>query len=65
MFADWNVGKEYKLEKILGQGSYGQVAQAINLITGKRVAIKRMLHIFDDVVVTKRTLRELVILRKI
>ena len=33
-FADWDVGTKYKLEKILGEGSYGQVAQAILLTTG-------------------------------
>ena len=28
-FADWNVGNQYKLEKSIGEGSYGQVAQAV------------------------------------
>jgi mitogen-activated protein kinase 1/3 len=28
-FADWNVGHNYKLQKMIGVGSYGQVAEAI------------------------------------
>ena len=28
-FKDWNTGQNYKLEKVLGKGSYGEVAQAI------------------------------------
>jgi mitogen-activated protein kinase 1/3 len=39
-FADWNVGKQYELIKLLGQGSYGAVASAIHKPTGKKVAIK-------------------------
>jgi len=27
-FKGWEVGNNYRCEKILGQGSYGQVAQA-------------------------------------
>jgi len=27
-FKNWEVGANYKCEKVLGQGSYGQVAQA-------------------------------------
>lgn len=28
-FKEWDIDGEYKFEKILGQGSYGEVAQAI------------------------------------
>ena len=56
---------QYKLEKMLGQGSYGQVVQAIQLTTGKRVAIKRMQKVFEDATDCKRMLREIVILRQI
>ena len=28
-FEDWNVGQNYKVEKSIGKGSYGEVAQAI------------------------------------
>ena len=29
-FEKWNVGQRYQLTKILGQGSYGEVAEAID-----------------------------------
>ena len=64
-FTDWNVGSKYKLEKVMGEGSYGQVSKAIQLTTGKCVAIKRMKKVFDDEEDCKRILRELVILRQI
>jgi mitogen-activated protein kinase 1/3 len=65
VFKDWDVGSNYKCEKLLGQGSYGQVCQAIQLSTGKKVAIKRMANIFDDEIDCKRILREIVLLRKL
>lgn len=62
---DWDCGPGYKCEKILGQGSYGSVAQATQLSTGKRVAIKKMDNIFDDETDCKRILREISLLRKL
>lgn len=62
---DWDCGPGYKCEKILGQGSYGSVAQATQLSTGKRVAIKKMDNIFDDETDCKRILREITLLRKL
>ncbi len=41
-FADWEVGNDYEVEKIIGIGSYGSVCRAVQKSTGKRVAIKRM-----------------------
>ncbi len=41
-FRGWEVGKDYKLIKILGQGSYGSVAEALHVPSKKTVAIKRM-----------------------
>jgi mitogen-activated protein kinase 1/3 len=41
------------------------VAQAIQLSTGKRVAIKKMDNIFEDDVDCKRILREVTLLRKL
>lgn len=64
-FKKWEVGSNYKCEKLLGSGSYGQVAQALQLSTGKRVAIKKMDNIFEDDVDCKRILREVTLLRKL
>ena len=62
---DWDCGPGYKCEKILGQGSYGSVAQATQLSTGKRVSIKKMDNIFDDETDCKRILREISLLQKL
>lgn len=48
---------------MIGQGSYGNVCEAIHRKTGTRVAIKKMLNLFSDEVDTKRMLREIHILR--
>ena len=39
-FADWEVGKDYEMIKLLGTGSYGAVASALHKPTGTKVAIK-------------------------
>jgi len=43
--------------------SYGQVCEAIQISTGKKVAIKKIDKIFDNEIDAKRLLRELRILR--
>jgi mitogen-activated protein kinase 1/3 len=48
MFGDWEIGADYKCEKLLGKGSYGAVALATHIPTGKKVAIKRMEGVFED-----------------
>ena len=64
-FNSWEVGANYKCEKLLGSGSYGSVAMAAQLSTGKKVAIKKMDNIFDDETDCKRILREITLLRKL
>ena len=39
-FADWDVGSDYEIIKLLGSGSYGAVASALHKPSGKKVAIK-------------------------
>ena len=63
LFAKWEVGDRYRLEKILGHGSYGQVAEAFDTVGKMKVAIKRINNVFDQVIDTKRILREVYILR--
>lgn len=64
-FSDWEVGENYELVKLLGQGSYGQVASAVYKPTGKKVAIKKMDGVFEDEVDCKRILREVTLLRRL
>ena len=48
---------------MLGSGSYGQVIEAEEKSTGKLVAIKRVPGLFEDLIDTKRVLREITLLR--
>ena len=67
-FDDWDVGPRYQLIKILGHGSYGEVAQAIDLKTpapNNFVAIKRIHNIFEQSIDAKRIYREMYILRSL
>jgi len=63
-FTDWEVGKDYDCQKLLGTGSYGSVAMAIHKPTKTKVAIKRMEGVFEDETDCKRILREIKLLRK-
>lgn len=62
-FTGWETGDRYELLKIVGTGSYGSVAEAIDKNTGNKVAIKRLTGIFDDSIDSKRILREIHLLR--
>jgi mitogen-activated protein kinase 1/3 len=64
-FEKWEVPEEYTLIKILGHGSYGEVAEATHTPTSKRVAIKRIHNVFNLELDTKRIVREMYILRQL
>jgi len=59
----WDVGHDFEIIKLLGSGSYGSVAEAIHKPTKTRVAIKKVISLFDDKVDCKRVLREINLLR--
>ncbi len=63
-FADWEIGDDYEIVKIVGKGSYGDVAEAIHKPTKRKVAIKRIYRVFEDLVDCKRIVREIAILRR-
>ena len=66
-FSDWAVGDRYQMIRILGRGSYGEVAQALDLFAGRPdayVAIKRIQSPFDQEVDAIRLYREIHILRR-
>ena len=72
-FSKWSVGDRYKLVRILGRGSYGEVAQAIDRrkTTANNggdvayVAIKRIQSPFEQQLDAIRLYREIHILRRI
>mmetsp|Transcript_22754 Transcript_22754/g.34655 ORF Transcript_22754/g.34655 Transcript_22754/m.34655 type:complete len:369 (-) Transcript_22754:40-1146(-) len=59
----FDVTSKYQLVKRLGEGSYGVVVSAKDKVTGKKVAIKKMVDAIEDVQDAKRVLRELKLLR--
>lgn len=59
----FDVGDRYELLKPIGHGAYGVVCAATDLQTGEKVAIKKITKSFSNLVQTKRTLREVKILR--
>lgn len=59
------VGHKYQITNQIGAGSYGNVYEAIVRGTDKKVAIKSIHSIFDDLVDCKRIMREIKILRNL
>mmetsp|Transcript_4793 Transcript_4793/g.5780 ORF Transcript_4793/g.5780 Transcript_4793/m.5780 type:complete len:396 (-) Transcript_4793:48-1235(-) len=59
---DFVVDTRYTGLERIGQGAYGCVVSALDSETGKRVAIKRVKHVFEDMVKAKRILREIKLL---
>jgi serine/threonine protein kinase len=59
----WQVGPRYSLRAVLGRGSYGQVAAAVDRFTNQPVAVKRIQSVFANVTDTRRLLREMHLLR--
>jgi len=59
----FEVTKNYKLIKPIGQGAYGVVISALDQTTRKKVAIKKVTRAFEDTIDAKRILRELCLLR--
>jgi mitogen-activated protein kinase 1/3 len=53
------------VKQLIGTGSYGSVCEAYDDNTKRLVAIKRIPHMFDDLIDCKRILREIAILSKL
>lgn len=64
-FANWNVSSRYQLVRLIGKGSYGQVAEAFDTVRQKKVAIKKIVNVFDQEIDCKRLYREIYILRRL
>ncbi|KDO26577.1 CMGC/MAPK protein kinase [Saprolegnia parasitica CBS 223.65] len=62
-FENWECGSRYAFVRPMGQGSYGQVAEAYDTVMNRRVAIKRVISVFDRAQDCVRLYREIYILR--
>eukprot|EP00184_Porphyridium_aerugineum_P004093 CAMPEP_0184694410 /NCGR_PEP_ID=MMETSP0313-20130426/2385_1 /TAXON_ID=2792 /ORGANISM="Porphyridium aerugineum, Strain SAG 1380-2" /LENGTH=422 /DNA_ID=CAMNT_0027152701 /DNA_START=530 /DNA_END=1798 /DNA_ORIENTATION=+ len=61
--AKFLVDTRYVYIKPLGTGAYGVVCSANDLVTNKKVAIKKIVDAFDDITDLKRILREIRLMR--
>ena len=62
-FTEYGDANRYKIQEIIGKGSYGIVCSALDTHTGEKVAIKRINDIFEHVSDATRILREVKLLR--
>ncbi|WVZ99731.1 hypothetical protein U9M48_044991 [Paspalum notatum var. saurae] len=62
-FTEYGDANRYKIQEVIGKGSYGVVCSAIDLQTRQRVAIKKIHNIFEHVSDAARILREIKLLR--
>ncbi|KAL6293318.1 hypothetical protein ACE6H2_001460 [Prunus campanulata] len=62
-FTEYGEGSRYKIEEVIGKGSYGVVCSAFDTHTGEKVAIKKINDIFEHVSDATRILREIKLLR--
>nr|CAB3463883.1 unnamed protein product [Digitaria exilis] len=46
-FTEYGEGSRYKIEEVIGKGSYGVVCSALDTHTGEKVAIKKINDIFE------------------
>jgi serine/threonine protein kinase len=62
-FSEYGDANRYKIQEIIGKGSYGVVCSAIDRHTGEKVAIKKIQNIFEHLSDAARILREIKLLR--
>ncbi|KAK4748908.1 hypothetical protein SAY87_015494 [Trapa incisa] len=62
-FTEYGEGSRYKIEEVIGKGSYGVVCSAYDTHLGEKVAIKKINDIFEHVSDATRILREIKLLR--
>lgn len=61
----WKIPPRYEVKHLIGTGSYGSVCEAYDNEKKRIVAIKRIAHMFEDLIDCKRILREIAILSKL
>eukprot|EP00246_Nothoceros_aenigmaticus_P012175 TRINITY_DN3643_c0_g2_i4.p1 TRINITY_DN3643_c0_g2~~TRINITY_DN3643_c0_g2_i4.p1 ORF type:complete len:545 (-),score=70.00 TRINITY_DN3643_c0_g2_i4:120-1754(-) len=62
-FTEYGEAHRYKIQEVVGKGSYGVVCSAIDIRSGEKVAIKKINDIFEHVSDATRILREIKLLR--
>ncbi|KAK4787798.1 hypothetical protein SAY86_011631 [Trapa natans] len=62
-FSEYGDANRYKIQEVIGKGSYGVVCSAIDTLTGDKVAIKKIHDIFEHISDAARILREIKLLR--
>lgn len=62
-FTEYGESNLYEIQEVVGKGSYGVVAAAVDTHTGEKVAIKKIANIFEHVSEATRILREIKLLR--
>ncbi|CAN6446485.1 unnamed protein product [Victoria cruziana] len=62
-FTEYGDANKYKIQEVIGKGSYGVVCSAIDTHTGEKVAIKKIHDIFEHISDATRILREIKLLR--
>jgi len=61
----WKIPPKYEVKQLIGTGSYGSVCEAYDHDKNRLVAIKKIGHMFEDLIDCKRILREIAILSKL
>uniref|UniRef100_A0A453A100 mitogen-activated protein kinase n=1 Tax=Aegilops tauschii subsp. strangulata TaxID=200361 RepID=A0A453A100_AEGTS len=62
-FTEYGDANRYKIQEVIGKGSYGVVCSALDLQTRQKVAIKKIHNIFEHTSDAARILREIKLLR--
>ncbi|KAM0014057.1 putative mitogen-activated protein kinase CMGC-MAPK family [Helianthus debilis subsp. tardiflorus] len=62
-FTEYGEASRYQVQEVIGKGSYGVVASAVDTHTGEKVAIKKINDVFEHVSDATRILREIKLLR--
>ncbi|KAK3442618.1 hypothetical protein EUGRSUZ_B02905 [Eucalyptus grandis] len=62
-FTEYGEASQYEIQEVIGKGSYGIVASAIDTHSGERVAIKKINNVLEHVSDAIRILREIKLLR--
>jgi serine/threonine protein kinase len=58
-----DVEKSYKILDLIGQGAYGTVKKAKNIVNGNLVAIKHITNFSHSKILTLKVLREILIMK--